>query len=154
VFLSIPAAPLAQWELQRTRETPLPFCAGCCVACKRCTALLLGIDGTLGYQSTHRRPFTQGLEERRTDARVKIRDGDHSAIGIAPVASTRYRLAGDGHVDRDESNGCRRRANFRVKRSVRSARGLIGRSLSPEGDKEVRLSVRAPTKHWSNLMED
>ena len=124
MFLSIPAAPLAQWELQRTRETPLPFCARCSVACQRCTALLLGIDGTSGYQSTHRRPFTQGPKERRTDARVKIRNGDHSAIGIAPVASTRYRLGSEGHVDRDASNGCRRLANSRVKRRLRDAGDL------------------------------
>jgi len=40
-------------------------------------------------------------------------------------------------------------ANSRVKRSVLDARWLIGRSSSPEGDKEVRLSTREPTKHWS-----
>jgi len=34
---------------------------------------------------THRRPLTQGLEGRRSDA-ISIRNEDHSASGIAPLA--------------------------------------------------------------------
>ena len=72
-------------ESQGARETPLPFRAGGFVSCQRCTALYLASMSVPVGNRVASMATDPGLPGRRNDA-VLIRDGDHSASGIAPLA--------------------------------------------------------------------